>query len=1064
MTRSDVESAGGPEYGALVPTFGEIVERSLALLGRRGRVSHTALRLEFGLDDATFAALREELVAVLAAADDEDGVLVAREDIAPAAQPPATASSAAAAAARDDGPAAAAAPRISVLLCDLAETSELGALDAEARAVVGARFHAICGEVARRLGGHVLPWVSDGVAIFFGHPRAHDDDALRAVRCGWEILRTLAAARDVVEREFGLRPGARLAIASGPAGDGDDAAAAFGDVPRLAAAVQAAGASDRVTVDAATRDQAGAAFAFAAAGGDVFAVTGPADGAALALHAPPPLVGRTGERALLQALAERAAGGTRAAVLIRGEAGIGKTRLVEDLAAHARDPLGMVVLRCACSPAHRGSALHPLLDGLHRHWQLDGSDAAARLTAHAADLPGGPRATALLAELLGVAPADGAGELAGLGPARRRRESLAALVDALAAQAHDTPLLVVVEDLQWADPSTLELVTTLLDGPRELALMLALTARSDFAGPPQRTLQHIELGRLDGAESLRLVEHVGAAGALPGGIARRLAQQSGGSPLLAAELTRTALATQAGAPQTATLYGCLMTRLDRDSTAREVARLAAIIGREFDRTLLAAVGTIEPAALDWGLERLAQEDVVVAAGPGRYAFTHALLQDAARSSQRKRALRTHNAAIARALLADFPHVAAAEPERVARHLEYAGEVREAVGHWQRAGRQALGRHALREATMHFERALELNARTPDGPDRRAAELELRLLAGDAIAAHASWSTPAAMAHHARAEALSAGADPSAEPFDGLLALAGHRVRSGRPEQALTLALALLEVAGNDRALLAPAECAAGAALVACGRPRDALGHLARAIELCEHASPSEPVARTGDPAAVALAGRALALACRDDHEGARYALDSATERLRAHPQPAGLAAILCAAAVAAHIRGDHDDTLLQSAAAIALATGEELRERLAEALALHGWAHVRAGAHADGLAELGRGLALWTATGIAAGGPFLHGLHADALVHAGEPERALLALDQALSATGGGERWYEPELHRLRAELLLSCGDLPGAHRSAGSAVSLARRMRAGGWERRAAATLARLGSGAPVA
>src|SRR5918997_1415172 len=200
VSRSDVEACGAPGYGASMPSFGEIVERSLALLQRRGRVSHTALRLEFGLDDA--------------------------------------------------------------------ETPPLEALDADARAVVGARFHAICGEVAGRLGGHVLPWVSDGDAIFFGHPRAQDDDALRAVRCGWEILRTLEAAREVVEREFGVRLEARLAIATGVTGEG---AEPFGDIPRSAGAVQERGATDRLTVDDATRTQAGATFGFEACGGDLFA-------------------------------------------------------------------------------------------------------------------------------------------------------------------------------------------------------------------------------------------------------------------------------------------------------------------------------------------------------------------------------------------------------------------------------------------------------------------------------------------------------------------------------------------------------------------------------------------------------------------------------------------------------------------------------------------------------------------------------------------------------------------------------------------------------------------------
>jgi len=963
---------------------------------------------------------------VLAAADDADGVLVARRgELAPALAPGQAESLA--------EPAAALADRqISVLLCDLAESPALAALDGDARTTVAARFHAICSEVAQRLGGHVLPWVSDGVAIFFGHPRARDDDALRAVRCGWEILRTLAAACDVIEREFGLRPSARLAIATGAAGAGADGDGAFGDVPRVAAAVQEAGAPDRVTVDAATRDQAGEAFAFDddAAGGERFAVAGPAVADAHARHAPPPLVGRTGERALLQALIERAAAGTRSAVLVRGEAGIGKTRLVEHLAAAARDTLGMTVLHCACSPYHRGSALHPLLTALRRDW-----------------------------------PVDDTGDL---GAAGHRRATLAALAGALTAQAREAPLLLVVEDLHWADASTLEFVTTLLDGPRELALMVALTARSDFAPPPQRTLQRIELGRLGAEESLRLVEHVAATGALPDAVARTLAEQAGGSPLLAVELTRTALATQDAAPQASTLYGCLMARLDRDSTARDVARLAATVGREFDRTLLEAVGTLEPAALDWGLERLVQKDVVVAAGPGRFAFAHSLLQDAARSSQRKRALRTHNRLIAQALLAHFPHVAAAEPERVARHFEYAGEVRDAVAHWQQAGRQALGRHALREATMLFERAIELNARTPDGPGRRAAELALRLRAGGAIAARTGWNDPAAAAHAARAEALSATVDGSAEHFGGLQALAAHRGLRGRPEQALSLALVLLEVAevaAGDPALLPQAECEVGGALLAAGRPRDALGHLARAVELGEGARAGEQLARFGrDPVVVALAHRVLALTCLDDHEGARYAIDSATERLRVHPHPAGRAALLCAAATAAHLRGDHDDVLTWSAAAIALATQEGLRDPLGLALALHGSARVSAGAHEDGLGELRRAIALQTAGGAAAGRPFVHGLLAGALAHTGEPELALGALDAALDPADGGDRWYEPELHRRRAELLLAVGDVAGAHRSAGSAVSIARRMHAGGWEREAAATLTRLGSATPVA
>ena len=1012
-----------------MPTFGDVVERSLALLARRGRVSHTALRLEFDLDETTFAALRDELVTVLGAAEDDGRVLVARSATTadpPAAPPPPAATDAAAQPARH--------PDITVLLCDLADTPALDALDAAARAVVSTRFHAICSEVAARLRGHVLPWVSDGVAIFFGHPRPQADDALRAVRCGWEILRTLEAAREVVEREFGLPFAARLAIATGPAGDGADAANAFGDTPRVAGAIQRRSAADRVTVDDATRARAGEAFGFEPAAGadDRFVVTVSRDGGATARHAPPSLVGRTAERALLRALAERAAGGTRSAVLVRGEAGVGKSRLVEALAA--TENLGMAVLTCACSPYHRGSALYPVLAGLRDH---------------------------------GITLPDGGAARAPLSPPRRRRESLAAITGALHAAAAEAPLLVVVEDLHWADPSTLELLTMLLDGPRDLALMLALTARSDYAGPADPSLQRIELGRLDAAESLRLVERVAAEGRLPDGVAGDLAARAGGSPLLAEELTRTVLATQDAHPTLATLYGCLMARLARDGTARAVAQLAATIGREFDVTLLHAVGTIERSALDWGLERLVQEDVVVEAGPGRYAFRHVLLQDAARSSQRKRALRSHNLRIARALLAHFPHVAAAEPERIARHLEYAGELPESVDHWRAAGEQALAGHALREAAGHFTRAIELTARTPDGPPRRAAELRLRVLAGRAIAARHGWGAADAVAHHARAERLSRDVELTPENFPALAELTAQRMIGGRIDDALRLARSLRDIAttARDADLLLDAECAYGTALVHLGRHRDALEHLAVADELYDGDRHRRTAARGGvDRATLALGYRAVAFACRSDAEGAHHDIAGAIERLDTHPDHYSRAWLHGAAATAAHVSGDRELTLQEASAQLQLATDEDLDDLCAHAQALLGWARVAGGQHDGGLAQLREGIARWTAGGAIVQRPFLHGLLADALARTGDAYAALCTLDDALGWVEQGERWYEPELHRMRAELLLERGDLAGAQRSAGIAVSLARRMVAGTWERRAAATFARAGHGSAVA
>jgi class 3 adenylate cyclase/tetratricopeptide (TPR) repeat protein len=1009
-----------PEPRPATPTFGEIVERSLAVLSRRRRVSHTALRLEFALDDATFAALREELVDVLAAAEDDGRILTALDEPAPPAQQ------------------LAAAPErelISVLLCDLDESSDLRSLDPDDRAQVTARFHAICGEVAARLRGHVQPWVSDGVAIFFGHPRPQDDDALRGLRCGWEILRTLAAVRESIQSDFGVPVSARLGLATGAtAGDGADA---FGDTPRVAGRVQAAGAPGTLIVDAATHAQTKAHFAFHDHDHDhdgLYVVSARLDLSGTRRHAPTALVGRTGERALLQALAERAAGGTRSAVLIRGEAGIGKSRLLEALAASASDTLGMTVLRCAASPAHRGSALHPLLCGLRGH---------------------------------GIALPDTIAPSTQMSPRRRRRETFAVIADVLAAEARSAPLLLVIEDLHWADPTTIELIRILLDGPREVALMLALSARSEFLAPASTALQRIQLGRLEKDETRRLVELVAAEGTLPDGAATQLADRAAGSPLLAEELTRTALAMQDPGSATApTLFASLLARLDRDSTTRAVAQLAATIGREFDVTLLQAAGAIERSALDWGLERLVEERVVTSTGPGSYTFRHALLQEAARSSLGQDSLRDHNLRIARALMTSFPHVAAAEPERVARHLEYAGHLTEASVHWRRAGLQALDQHALAEATSHFERGLELMARTADGDDRRAEELSLRVLAGLSIATRLNWSAPAAIAHYERAEQLAARVEETKQLVPSMLRLTAYRLIDGRAEDAFALARRQIAVAqtAHDRELVAQAECEAGGALVQLGRHREAFLHLNRAIELYD------PVAGGGraprferDPAAISLAHRGLALACRDDRAGARDAIAEAAAVLRSFPHPYSHAWVQCLAAAAALICDEREVALREAAAAVAIASEEGFADLLRQASVLHGWGRVRSGDHEAGLEECRRGIALQMVTGAVVLRPLVQGLLGDALARAGEFGQGLVAIDEALRWSARGERWCEPELHRMRADLLLRAGDRPNALRSAQTALALARRSRAAGWEQRAAHTLSRMSSTAPV-
>ena len=1025
-------------------------------------MSHNALRLEFGLSDTRLTALVEELVTVLDAADDDGGILTSRTTpasapVAPPAdeqpqRPEAPATEASPPPADDppeppaDGSQEAPVPSaadvgVAVLLCELVFTPPPEALERDARSATTSRVHAICDEVARRFDAHAQPGVGDGVAIFFGHPRPHGDEAQRAVRCGWELVRAIDAARGVLEREHDVTVRARIAIAAGTTGAGADDP--FGDLPNVAADVQAAGDPGSVTIDAATFALVASPAAFQPAGerrrspdGEPVALhrlvrpLGGAPGAAPA-RSTAPVFGRSGERALLRALADRARAGTRSAVMLRGEAGIGKTRIVEALRDVAAGELGMAVLECRCSPYQRGTPLHPILQGLDRH-----------------DTPGSPAAAPEHDTSLG----------------RARREQLAALVSALAGHARRSPLLLVVEDLQWADPSTLELLGMLISGPPDLPLLLVLTARQDVAPLPGAALQMIDLPRLGDGGLRRVVAAAAAGGALSDAVVAELAERAGGSPLLAEELTRTMLATQDSEDRElipATLYGCLMARLNRDGAARAVAQLAATIGREFDHDLLQALGTLDASELDWGLERLVADGVV---GPGRddgtYAFRHALLQDVARSSLRRGALRAHNLTIARTLLATFPDVAAAQAERVARHLEYAGELPESVGHWQRAARDARQRGAHREAAWHLERALMLTARMASTPERVTLELELRVPAARAHAAVAGHGDPVAVAHRRRAVALGTLAEHTRQSLHATLGLTRQQLFDGRVGDALALAR-LQSVAAKssiEPALRLEAACELGSALLLAGQPMQAVEQLDRVLELYDPVRDREHASRFGrDPAAVALTQRALALACLDDRDGARAAAASAAQILRARRHPFSEAWMHCGAATAALVCGEREIVGREAAIGLEIATREGFAGWAAHASMLQGSTRVLEGDRQHGLEQLRAGVTAWDATGAGAMRPWHACLLAGGLLSCGEIDEGALAIEAGLAAIKGGERWCEPELHRLRAELLQAGGQADRATASAQQAIVCARRMLAPAWERRAAQTLAGL-------
>jgi class 3 adenylate cyclase len=967
---------------------------------------------------------------------------------------------------------------LTVLMCDLVASTPLAeALDPEDLSAVMTRYHEICNSVIRRFDGHVSQWVGDGVHVYFGFPRAHEDDALRAVRCGLAILEAIDTARPEVEREHGVKLAVRIGINTGTTIVGGEAAdsrggtLAFGDAPNIAARIQALGAPGTVTIGERTYRLVEGSFSLEALGPQM--LKGIAEPVELfrpvawlealgrfdarATRGLTPLVDRETERAALRAACERAREGRVAAALVRGDPGIGKSRLARAAVATAEEELGMQSLACECSPFHQGDPLYPLIEGLRRRWMVELEGLPDRLS----ELGLSDRATALLTRTLGAPGRDDDDVPEVMSSQRARTEMLTVLTDAVRADAMRIPLVLVVEDLHWVDPTTLEVLGALLEGS-DGGLLMVLTARPEFVSPWEPGPELLDLSPLEEANTLELIRGITGAGASEV-LARTMAERAEGVPLFAEELARAVQATDAAdeGEIPSSLYGCLMARLDRDPAAHAVAQLAATIGRRFELPLLSALGAVDELTLQAGLEQLERDELVAPDGEERCAFRHALIQEAASGSLLREKRRNYHSAIARTLLERFPELARAQPERVARHFESAAELEPAVAHWQQAGLLALEHSAHQEASGHFERALALAARLPDTPERALVELELHVLAAVPLVVTQGWTAPVLMAHYRSAEELCLVVKGAPQLFPTMLGLVTYRLVSGQLEEAVELGceqVAVAEAAG-DPELILEAECEVANALVFLSRFAEAAPRHERVLALYrpERHHHEHTIMFGRDPGMAALVHRAVAQACTGDDDGARSSIAAATRLVEDWPHPFSEAWCRIDTAVVAYLCDDLAVMTDASHAVHTLSIVEGFPNWEAQASVLLGWARAAAGRVAEGLELSRRGVAAWELGGAVIARSFLYGMLADTLRVAGELEEGLVAVDTALGWAARGERWIEPELHRWRAELLAAHGDHEEALLAAGAGIELATERGSLGYLPRAEATLRRI-------
>jgi len=724
--------------------------------------------------------------------------------------------------------------QLTVMFCDLVGSTALSTrLDPEDLRDVIAAYHSCTAEIVARFGGYVAKYMGDGVLVYFGYPEARETDAENAIRAALALV-------DAIGQLFADGGGhqVRVGLATGLVVVGELVGAGevqernvVGETPNLAARLQSIAPPNAVVIAAATRRLAGDLFEYeAVAPTELKGFQGPVAAwrvlrerttasrfEALRAASLTPLVGRQEEMELLLRRWQQLKGGEGRVVLLAGEPGIGKSRLTAALEENLKDE-PHVWLRYFCQPHHQGSALQPVLAQLQHAagFVHDDTPAAKRAKLEKLLAPAAGRRgdddVELFAEFLGLQPSVKPVER---DPQVKRRRILAALIEQLQALTRRSPLLMLFEDVHWADPTTLELLALTIDRLQSLPILLVITFRPDFQ-PPWTGQPHVTmltLNRLSQRERATLVDQITGGKALPPGVLEQIVARTDGVPLFVEELTKSVLESellhetegrylleQPAQPLAipTTLQASLMARVDRLGSAREVLQIGAAIGREFAYEVLAAVAGLPDAVLQDALIRLIEAELVFLRGTppnSVYTFKHVLVQDTAYSTMLRARRQQLHAAIALVLERRFPDLVNTTPEVIAQQFERAGQNEKAIEYWQQAGERDLRRFAMKESIAHYSNALRLIMAMPETPQRSVLELEvcLRLALAQQIAMGPTAKEPAAT--YQRALTLSRSLPQlDREHFLATWGIWFHHTVSGHTQEAAALADELVTIA------------------------------------------------------------------------------------------------------------------------------------------------------------------------------------------------------------------------------------------------------------------------------
>jgi len=940
---------------------------------------------------------------------------------------------------------------LTVLFSDLVGSTEISArLDPEEFRELVADYHRAAAEAITSFGGYVAKYLGDGVMAYFGWPGAHDNDAERAARAGLAILEGIAALNNRNANSDRAKLSVRVGIDTGTVvigqGGGSESEI-FGDAANIASRVQSAAGPDMVMVTPAVNGLVSGLFVVEEHGAhQLKGIAKPVELyrivrlssvrnrlAASMVHGLTPFVGRDDETRLLLSRWERASDGEGQVLLISGEAGIGKSRLVRQFRKQlAHTP--HLWLECAGLPYFQNTPLYPIADMLQQGFAQrgDGSD-ASKLSELERDLVRAglksTEAVQLIAPVLNL-EVDGKYPPLMLSPEQQRKRLLTTLARWLFGAGQS--VVMAVEDLHWFDASSLELMQLIIEQAATARVMLVCTARPEFRAPwsPRAHHSHLTLTRLNAREVRAMVANVVAQSVLSGEAVEKVIERTGGVPLFVEELTR-ALLEQGDSKLSAreipaTLHDSLMSRLDRLGHAKEVAQLAAVIGREFSYELILAIASIPEDDLQSALAKLADAELIHARGippEATYSFRHALIQDVAYEALLKSKRKQVHERVARVHEMQSGRTAETQPELLAHHYTEAGLAALAISYWHKAGQRAAEGSANQEAVAHLSRGLELIETLPDTPECSELELALQTALGPVLIAVRGYAAPEVGAVYDRARELCQQAENSAQLPIVVFGLFAFYVVRADHEKALNLGKHLLSLAqrAQDRALLLQAHNAMGLALFFRGDFATAREHLEKCLalyDLEQHRSLAFSYAGQ-DPGVTASVFSAWASHTTGYPDQALKRSRDALSLAQQLSHPYSLAYARGIAAAFHQFRKDPEATQHLADASLGVATEHGFPFWSAFQTILLGWVLVKQGRVDEGIAQMSRGMDTYWTTGAELLRPYLVGLLAEALAERGSTERGLGLLAEALEAVEEtGERFYEAELYRQKGELL----------------------------------------------